>query len=59
MARAYNSMFTDLQLTVISIEFSLFTYAYVDHHNNVFIYMLFVFVEYYVLPWKIDMDLFG
>ena len=59
MARAYNSMFTDLQLTVISIEFSLCIYVYVDPHNNVFIYMLFVFVEYYVLPWKLDPDLFG
>ena len=59
MTRAYNSMFTDLQLTIISIEFSSFTYVYVDPHNNVFIYMLFVFAEYYVLPWKIDPDLFG
>ena len=48
MARAYNSMFTYLQLTVISIEFSLCIYVYVDPHNNVFIYLLFVFVEYYV-----------
>ena len=58
MARAYTRKSIYLQLTVISIEFSLFTYAYVDHHNNVFIYMLFVFVEYYVLPWKMDLDLF-
>ena len=44
MARAYNSMFTYLQLTVISIEFSLCTHVYV----TMFSYMLFVFVEYHV-----------
>ena len=44
MARTYKNMFTDLQLTVFSIEFSLRTYVYVDPHNNVFKYMLFVFV---------------
>ena len=48
MARVYDSIFTDLQLTVISIEISWGTYVYADPHNNAFIYMLFVFVEYYV-----------
>ena len=48
MARAYNSMFTDLQLKDIYIELSLCTYLYVDPHNNVSIDMLFVLVEYYV-----------
>ena len=42
MARAYNSMFTYLQLTVISIEFSLCTHVYVDSHNNIFICCLYV-----------------
>ena len=40
MARAYNSMFTYLQLTVISIEFSLCAHVYEDSHNNVFIYVV-------------------
>ena len=47
MARAYNSLFTYVQLTVISIEFP-YVHMYIWILITMFSYMLFVFVEYHV-----------